>query len=149
MAISVRRAVAADLEGILEEARALNTESAWGWTWNNDAAREYLASYIAGGNSDILLLDRDGGIAGGALVSVEQECWDERLAVIDKFFVVRRHRRGTASARLAQATIDWGRARGAAHLPEDSTTRSRGIPPLHYEKGGRIRVCWSLEPHCV
>ena len=113
----------------------LNAESAWGFTWNTGAARKYLASYIAGGNSDILLLDRDGDIAGGALVSVGQECWDERLAVIDKFFIVRRHRRGTASARLAQATIDWGRARGAAHLFLTAAARFSGV-----EQGLLVRL---------
>ena len=135
MSTSVRRAVRADLDSILEEARALNDESAWGLTWNTDAARQYLTSYIAGNTGDILLLERDGGIAGGALISIGQECWDERFVVIDKFFVVRRHRRGTASARLAQATIDWARGRGAAHLFLTAVARFSGV-----EQGLLIRL---------
>jgi GNAT superfamily N-acetyltransferase len=131
----VRRAVRADLEAILKEAQALNDESAWCFTWNDDAARAYLGAYIAGGDRDILLVMRDGAIAGGALVLVVQECWDERLALIDKFFIVRRHRRGTASARLAQAAIDWARARGAAHLFLTAAARFSGV-----EQGLLVRL---------
>jgi len=61
--LSVRRAVRADLEAILKEARALNDESAWGLTWDNEAARKFLAGYIAGEDCDILLILRDGVIA--------------------------------------------------------------------------------------
>ena len=133
--LSVRRAVRADLEAILKEAQALNDESAWDLTWNDGAARAYLGAYIAGGDRDILLVMRDGAIAGGALVQVGQECWDEHLAVIDKFFIVRRHRRGTASARLTQAAIDWARARGAAHLFLAAAARFSGV-----EQGLLIRL---------
>ena len=131
----MRRAVQTDLEAILKEAQALNDESAWDLTWDNEAARKYLAGYIAGENSDILLITRDDAIAGGALVLVVQECWDEPLAVIDKFFIVRRHRRGTASARLTQAAIDWAHARGAAHLFLAAAARFSGV-----EQGLLIRL---------
>ena len=114
--ITSRYATLHDFELILDEAEKGNAETRWNFTFDRDAGHDHVWKLIENETSDILIVERDGVPAGGAVVSLSYEFFDRPFAIVSKFWIIREHRRGDASHVLIETIQDWAYAHGCSHL---------------------------------
>lgn len=105
--MKTRLATATDLPELLALAREFIAESNYGWTFHREIAESTFRRDIDHEQTDVLVVDADGQIAGCAIVAHDRDFVEQRLGFIVKFFIRQAHR-GTAAGRLlAAGCVEW------------------------------------------
>ncbi len=84
-----------------------SAESRFAGSFDAKRTLEYLETYLAWDDAEIIVAENDGKMLGGVILVRAYEMWRQPICYIVKFWIGRHGRRTSASRRLIKAVDDW------------------------------------------
>ena len=102
-----RRAKVSDIQSLLPLVQEFVAESAWGWEYDAEQAKNTLHAYTTNDETVVVFIEENGAPVAFAMLAFDNEFHKERIGYVSKFFVSKAGRKTGAARMLVDCANTW------------------------------------------